>query len=193
MRVGAVGIGDDQLIALRRRFPVDGHVGDARRERAAHAEYLQVDGVTHAVRGVAQCTRAADKALRSYARPGERVHQVEVHREVAVVERAHAPDYDVVAPHGLPAPRANFIGARRRGRHALARQRAKASAALEVVLHHVGDVQSGLGGGGVRERHDRDRHRVAHARGDLDVQLGSRDGSGREESEHGDRAEPREP
>ena len=53
-RILAVGIGDDKLVALLRRLAVDGHIGDARGECAAHADDLFVDGVGHAVRGVAQ-------------------------------------------------------------------------------------------------------------------------------------------
>ena len=53
-RILAVGIRHDELVALRRRLAVDRHVGDARGERAAHADDLFVDRIGDAVRGIAQ-------------------------------------------------------------------------------------------------------------------------------------------
>src|SRR6202034_744884 len=65
-------------------------------------------------------------------------------------------------------------GARRVPGHALARQRTEAPAPLEVVLHHLGDIQTAVSRRRGRERHDRDRHRIAHPGGDLDLQRGVR-------------------
>src|SRR5258706_269611 len=87
---------------------------------------------------------------------------------------SHCPsgDHDVVAARALPEGRRDLIGARRRGRHALTRQRPKAPAAFQVVLHDLGHIQAAVGRYGTRERHDRDRYRIAYPGGDLDLQRG---------------------
>ncbi len=191
MRVLAVRVGHDQLVVLRGRRAIDRNVGDARGECAAHPEDLLVDGIAHPVRGVAQRAPRTGEALRRQAYPGEGVDEIEVHRQRAVFEHGESPDHHVVAPHGLPVARGDGLRARRGRRHALARQRAKAPAALEVVLHHARDVEAAVRRARRRERHDRDRDRVAHARGDLDLQRRVRPGRpSRGDRQHGHEREP---
>ena len=86
--VGAVRIGHEQLIALRRRLALDRDIGHVGGEGAAHAEDLLVDRIAHAVRGVAQRTGDREEALRGQLHPGQGVHQVEVDLQLAALERA---------------------------------------------------------------------------------------------------------
>src|SRR5262249_20273136 len=143
-------------------------------EGAAYAENLLINGITHAMRGVAQRARAADEALRREPRASQRVDQVEVDRKIAAVLPGDSPHHDIVAAGGLPVGRRDLIGTGGCRRHALARQRAEAPAPLEVVLHDACDIYGAVAGAGLRERHDRDRYRVAYAGSDLDLQVRAR-------------------
>ena len=55
MLIRAVGIGDDQAVVALRDRTLHGDIGDARREGAAHAKDLLVDGVGYAMAGALQC------------------------------------------------------------------------------------------------------------------------------------------
>ena len=73
-----------QLIRLRRRLAVDRHVGDARGERAAHADDLFVERIGDAMRAIAQ-VRGLDGHVRpEHALAGEHVDELRVDAHVAV-------------------------------------------------------------------------------------------------------------
>src|SRR5262249_39544731 len=179
----------DQLEVLCGWLALYRHVSDAGGEGTAYSEDLLVDDIAHAVRCIAHRAGSTGEALPGEPRSGERVHELEVDGEAAVIQRRGAPDHDVVTPHRLPRGARHFGGAARRCGHALARQGAEASAAFEVVLHDVGDVELASRSLAVAEGHDRDRHRVLHPGGDLDLQFGTCRGHDPPEArDHSDRA-----
>jgi hypothetical protein len=55
----------------------------------------------------------------------------------------------------------------------MALHRAKASAALEIVLNHSGQIKAAVGRHCAPERYDRNRDRIGHTLRDVDLQLGS--------------------
>ena len=184
LRIVAVGVGDQQLIARA----LLGDVGDAGGEDAAIAGELLVDDVGDLVRRDAELRLRHGERHRHQCRLLHDVDQREADLDAAISDGSHRPDDDGVGVARAPHGGLHVFRARRPGHDAVRIDETKHPRSREVGADDARDAERP-----VRfavERDDGDRYRGARAADDLDRQLAVRDlRAERRKSQH-DKGEP---
>ncbi len=157
LRIEAVRVGDHQRVLDARRKTGRGDIGDARPERAAHAEDLLVDDVGDLVRDVAQ-----RRALSADRKPGHAllladVEQLELDAHRAIARIGRVADDEVILLEQPPGRELDVGLARRRFDDVGLGQRAELARARQISAHDLADI-------GLRRQARRPRSRTAPPR-----------------------------